>query len=230
MNDLDRLKATYKARELTDINKQRYSLFNPSHLFAIQQRQRDLIALLKQSGCEDLANKKILELGCGTGSVLLEMLTLGVKPASLFGVDLLFDRLQNAVKQLPTAGFGCADGQDLPYQSETFDVVMQFTAFSSVLDGVIRQKMADEMCRVLKPKGIIIWYDFWWNPINAETHGIQRAEIKALFHGYSFTIRKVTLAPPIARMIVPISWPLGYTLESLKIFNSHYLILMRKPF
>ena len=228
MNDLDRLRATYRTRALEDKDIQRYSLFNPSHLFAIQQRQRNLIALLKQSGREDISNKKILEIGCGAGSVLLEMLTLEAHPASLFGIDLLYDRLQHAVERVPGIGISCADGQQLPYQSETFDILLQFTAFSSVLDGTIRQKMAEEMSRVLKPGGIILWYDFWWNPSNTQTRGIHLAEVKALFQGYTIISRKITLAPPLARMIVPISWPLGHLLESLKIFNSHYLVVLKK--
>jgi hypothetical protein len=38
---------------------------------------------------------------------------------------------------------------------------------------------------------------------------------------------EITSAPPIARRVVPISWMLALFLESLKIFNSHYLVAIR---
>lgn len=228
MDDLDRLKRVYKTRNQNHDTDWRYSLANPAYLFTLQQRQRALISLLKKTGHLNLTNKSILEIGCGSGGVLVELLALGAKPELIFGIDLLHDRLQQARNRLPTTGISCSDAQNLPFESQAFDIVLQFTAFSSVLDISIKQNMAAEMKRVLKPGGIIIWYDFWWNPINLQTHGIRLAEVKALFKDYTLTSRKVTLAPPLARIIVPISWPLGYLLESLKIFNSHYLVIIKK--
>ena len=88
--------------------------------------------------------------------------------------------------------------------------------------------MAAEMLRVLKPGGAILWYDFWWNPTNPQTVGLKPKEIKALFSNCEYAFQKITLAPPLARRIVPISWQLAVLLESLKLFNSHYLVLIKK--
>lgn len=38
-----------------------------------------------------------------------------------------------------------------------------------------------------------------------------------------------TLALPIARLLIPISWILCELLEKLKIFNTHYLAIIKKP-
>jgi len=228
MDDLDRLKSVYMTRNQNSDTDWRYSLANPAYRFTLQQRQRALISLLKKTGHLDLTNKKLLEIGCGSGGVLVEMLALGAQPELIFGIDLLLDRLQHARNRLPTTGFSCSDAQNLPFESNTFDILLQFTAFSSVLDSVIRKKMATEMQRVLKPGGLIIWYDFWWNPTNAQTHGIRLAEVKHIFKSSTFASRKVTMAPPLSRIIVPISWSLGYLLESLNIFNSHYLVIIKK--
>ena len=38
----------------------------------MQQRRRDVIALLKRHGLTPLADKRVLEIGCGTGGVLIE--------------------------------------------------------------------------------------------------------------------------------------------------------------
>jgi len=55
-----------------------------------------------------------------------------------------------------------------------------------------------------------------------------------LFPGCAFEFHKITLAPPLARRVVPVSWGLAYGLERLKIFNSvpfgdtHYLVAIRQ--
>jgi len=143
-------------------------------------------------------------------------------------VDLLFNRLPEANHKLPLAGLSCADGQHLPFPAASFDFVLQYTAFSSVLDPAIKNQMATEMLRVLKPQGIIIWYDFWLNPGNPQTRGIRPAEIRQLFPGCTYYFHKITLAPPLARRVVPVSWGFATFLESLKFLNSHYLTIITK--
>ena len=109
------------------------------------------------------------------------------------------------------------------------------TAISSILDPQIRRNICAELLRVLrspdpasgKPGGMILWYDFWLNPINPQTRGIRPAEIKRLFPNCSFEFHKITLAPPLARRVVPVSWILAYGLERLAIFNSHYLVAIK---
>jgi len=104
---------------------------------------------------------------------------------------------------------------------------MQFTAFSSILDDTVKANLAMEKLRVLKPGGMILSYDFWLNPTNPQTRGIRPAEIKQLFSNCYYEFHKITLAPPIARRVVLLSWILAYGLEWLTIFNSHYLVAIR---
>lgn len=100
--------------------------------------------------------------------------------------------------------------------------------FSSILDSDIRARAVSEMLRVLKPDGLIVWYDFWTNPTNKQTRGIRPTEIRKLFPGCTFRFQKITLAPPITRLLVPHFSALAYFLEALTIFNSHYLVIIRK--
>jgi ubiquinone/menaquinone biosynthesis C-methylase UbiE len=159
---------------------------------------------------------------------MLGFLRYGATASNLSGIDILLDRVVLAKQTLPESKISCADGQFLPYESAQFDILLQFTAFSSILDPQIKRNMASEMLRVLKPDGVILWYDFWWNPTNPQTAGIKPKEIKILFSNCVFKLHKITLAPPIARLIVPISWALAVILESLKVFNSHYLAIITK--
>lgn len=222
-SDLDRLRTEYARRRHSAADRTLYSVFNSSYLFALQQRQRATLQMLQQHGITSLGGRRILEVGCGSGGVLLEYLTYGAQVSSLMGIDLLPDRLVDGNQRLPRVSFACADGQKLPLPSAHFDLILQYTAFSSILDPQIKANMAGEMLRVLHPQGCILWYDFWFNPKNPQTQGIRPAEIRTLFPHCRFQFRRVTLAPPIARRLVKHSWMLAILLENLRILNTHYL-------
>jgi SAM-dependent methyltransferase len=59
------------------------------------------------------------------------------------------------------------DAAQLPYADESFDLVMQFMCLSSVLDSLMREQIADEMWRVLRPGGSILFYDLRPRPFAA---------------------------------------------------------------
>jgi ubiquinone/menaquinone biosynthesis C-methylase UbiE len=224
--DLDRLRKEY-ARRREAVSKNLYSQFNVAHLFGLQQRQRATLQLLQKLGNTNLTGKQILEIGCGSGGILLEYLGYGANVNSLVGIDLLPDRLVNGHLKVQTLNLACADGQQLPFRSGQFDIILQYTAFSSVLDSAIKANLACEMLRVLNAGGFILWYDFWLNPQNPHTKGILPNEILKLFAGCKCTFQKITLAPPLTRGLVQYSWIVCLLLEKLKIFNSHYLVAIR---
>jgi hypothetical protein len=82
--------------------------------------------------------------------MLTEYLGFGASPENLHGADLLFDRLLHAHHTLPGSGFANADGQSLPYPSKTFDLVLQSTAISSILDPEIRRNICADMLNLFK--------------------------------------------------------------------------------
>ena len=225
--DVTRLRTEYANRRRRLAGSDLYSPFNRANLFALQQRQRNTLALLRSHGFYPLQGRHIFELGCGSGGVLLESLTSGATPFQLHGTDLLLDRVAEAHTRLPCLPLTCADGQYLPYPSNSFDLVLQYTAFSSILNDGVKSNLAREILRVLRPKGMILWYDFWLNPTNPQTVGVRPKEIRALFPSCTFDFLRITLAPPIARRLVPISWLLSAFLEKLTIFNTHYLVAIR---
>ncbi|WP_336489260.1 class I SAM-dependent methyltransferase [Methylobacterium nigriterrae] len=228
VNDLDRLRTEYADREKRLAGSDLYSLTNPACLFMFQQRQRAVLRLLQAEGFGDLSRRTVLELGCGTGRVLNEYMAFGAAPETLHGVDLLPHRLKEAKRLLPHVDLVCADGQRLPYADASFDIVLQYTAFSSILDDSIKANLASEMLRILCSDGLILWYDFWLNPTNPHTKGIRSSEIRMLFPDSRLRFQRITLAPPITRRIAPWSWLTCHILESLKIFNTHYLVSIRK--
>jgi SAM-dependent methyltransferase len=221
--DHSRLRAEYADRARRFAGSDVYSPFNRANLFAVQGRQRAFLHALRQHEVTDLRQTRILEMGCGDGGVLAEFLTFGASPQNLFGIDLLPDRLSAAKNKLPGSPLVNADGSRLPFPDSSFDLILQFTALSSILDLSLRRDIARDMLRLLRPTGLILSYDFWLNPTNRQTHGLRPVEIRELFPNCQIAFQRITLAPPLARALIPISWGLCYFLESLTIFNTHYL-------
>jgi SAM-dependent methyltransferase len=228
-DDLARLRHEYADRARRFAESDVYTVFNLANLFAVQSRQRAVVDTLRWHGLADLSGLRILEMGCGGGGVLVEYLGLGASPHKLYGIDLLPYRLPQTFFRLPASNLANADGASLPFPSSTFDLVLQYTAISSILDPNLRREICAELLRVARPGGLILSYDFWLNPINKQTLGLRPSEIRQSFPGCEIRFRKITLAPPLARRLVSLSWMLAHLLESLGIFNSHYLAAIRKP-
>src|SRR5262249_7093143 len=156
-----RIKEAYSRRPANDY---RYSMFNPSQLFRIQQVERKLLYSLRQLGFEPLSTKTILEIGCGTGSWLREFVTCGAKPENITGIDLLPERVAQAKQLSPaTMTIQCGNASQLAVPDASFDLVFQSTVFTSVLDRRTKQQIAGEMLRVVRSDGLIVWYDYHVN-------------------------------------------------------------------
>lgn len=227
--DIQRLRQEYAQRTEKLKTNNLYSSDNSAHQWMINDRQKKILDLLNSNLTSNLSDLQILEIGCGSGGVIQEFIQLGATPARLTGVDLLLDRLGKGLEDLPACAWINANGQHLPFQDESFDLLLQFTAFSSILDFNIKKDMAEQMLRVLKPGGCILWYDFIWNPTNPQTRGIGLKEIKNLFPVCEFLPSRITLAPPLTRLLLPRFPHLADRLLSLKLFNSHLLVWIKKP-
>ncbi len=176
-----------------------------------------------------LDSRRVLDIGCGHGQWLSHFETLQARRDNLAAIDLDPRRAAAAQERFPGADIRVGNATHLAWPDESFDIVTQSTVFTSILDGPTRVAVAGEMLRVLKPAGIVIWYDFLFNnPRNANVRGVGTKEIRRLFPDCRIHLRRITLAPPLARRIVPISWPLARLLEQLRLLNTHYLGVIRK--
>lgn len=224
--ETQRILDEYKRRE----NRRRAAFFgyeDLAHLFRVHERYRKTLLLLEAHGYSSLSDLRILDVGSGNGNMLRQFMQWGAKPENLAGIELRQEPVDLALRLNPNIDIRCASATELPWQGGSFDLVSQHTVFSSILDWNMKKKIASEMMRVLKPGGLILWYDFWLNPVNPQTQGIRPAEIKSLFPDCRYEFERITLAPPIARRLVPLSWGGSLFLESLKIFNTHYLVAIR---
>jgi len=209
----------------------RYAWMNPGHLFLLHERERRTLALLARSGFADLDGKRVLAVGCGRGTWLRSLIQWGARPELTFGVDLLPERIAEARRLCPAGvQLRCGNAADLEFPSGIFDLVLQSAVFTSILDPTLKRRIASEMLRVLRPGGMVLWYDYHVdNPANPDVRGVGRREIETLFAGCPLRLERITLLPPMARRLAPRSWLLCQLLERVPWLCTHYLGAIRQP-
>lgn len=209
----------------------RYSPLRPEVWQTLHERQRVLLQLLARAGCTELASLRLLEVGCGSGGNLLELLRLGFAPQHLQGLELLPERYAQARAVLPAAtALWLGDALAAPVAPASQDLVLQSTVFSSLLDDGFQQRLAAAMWHWLKPGGALIWYDFTFdNPRNPDVRGMPLARVRQLFPAGRITPRRVTLAPPLARAVCSVHPGLYGLFNSLPWLRTHLLAWIAKP-
>src|SRR5262249_42218673 len=143
-------------------------------------------------------------------------------------IDLIEDSIAQGRKLAPMTLI-CGSATQLPFADASFDLVTQFTVFTSILDDRIKRAAAGEMARVLAPRGWILWYDFTFNnPANAHVKGVKKREIESLFPGFMMKSKRLTLAPPLGRLVAPLSATLYHLLSQVRPLCTHCMCLLEK--
>lgn len=209
----------------------RYSYFSPDVLLSAHQRQRATLNLLASKGIQTLRDLDLIEVGCGSGGNLLELLLLGATPERLSGNELLDERLRHARSVLPDAvRLWPGNAADLALGESSFDIVYQSTVFSSILDDALQESISAAMWRWLRPGGAVLWYDFTYNnPCNPDVRGVSLRRVQALFPQGRITSRRVTLAPPLARVLVRGHPALYGLFNGVPWLRTHVLCWIEKP-
>ena len=95
----------------------------------------------------DLSGKKVLDIGCGSGRITRKLLDKG---ADLVAADISEEMLKRLKKKFRNLTTIKADIEDLPFEDNSFDVVVATFVIVHLKD---LQKAFDEVYRVLKPGG-----------------------------------------------------------------------------
>jgi ubiquinone/menaquinone biosynthesis C-methylase UbiE len=99
--------------------------------------------------------QRILDIGCGTGTLVLRVET-AQPDAEVVGLDADPEILEQARTKAEAAGararFDQGFSTELPYEDESFDVVLS-TLFFHHLTGADKRRTAGEIARVLRPRG-----------------------------------------------------------------------------
>ncbi len=155
--------------------------------------------LLTLVGFDDYCGRRVLEVGCGAGTDLVRFARGG---ALVTGVDVAPSAIalarQNFAQQGLTADLREADGEHLPFDDATFDLVYAHGVVQYTTDG---RALIAECHRVLKPGGEAVFQVYnrvsWLNalsklmkvPLEHEDAPVLRkysaAEFRALLDGFA---------------------------------------------
>jgi len=226
-DETDRVRQRY-ARRAARGPEWRYDPLNPVNLCMIQERERLLADLLRRNLGRPAGAARLIEIGCGNGFNLLSLLRLGFHPENLTANELLEDRLAAARSRLPaTVRFLPGDATRLDVEPGSQDVVFQSTVFSSLLDDDFQVRLAERMWEWVRPGGAVLWYDLaYGNPRNPDVRGMPAPRVRALFPQGRCTVRRVTLAPPLARRAPAALYGL---LNATPLLRTHLLCWIAKP-
>lgn len=209
----------------------RYSFFRPEVLLSTQEKQRAILNILAQKfKGKDLSTLKVTEVGCGAGGNLLDFLRFGFSPPNLCGIELLPERASAARTLLPSSlPIIEKDATCVPIVEESQDIVFLSVVFSSLLDDGFQHHLADTMWAWVKVGGGILWYDFIYNnPSNGDVRGVSLKRVKELFPNSLITFKRITLAPPISRLICRLHPNAYHLFNALPFLRTHVLCWIGK--
>ena len=212
---------------------------DPAYVQYIQSLDRAVLRALRRAGA-GLDGTRVLEVGAGSGAILHRLTDMGA--AEGVGVELMEGRVDTARARYPRLDVRQGDAAALPFGDGEFDLVTQFTCLSSVLDAGVRERIATEMWRVLRPGGVALSYDMRPAPRLVRLARVARrpgAEGTPLLPLSEEELRRCFPVPPVVMDAVtlnPALWPLarrsqalGAALTVLPPLRSHLLAVFRKP-
>ena len=191
---------------------------HPGNRALVVQRTRVLGRLLGQSGRLPLGDRRVLDLGCGDGTVLAGLVHWGGAPGSS-GRGRSAARCGAAARVRVRRDYAStsATPRRCPIATAASTSRLAFTVFTSILDDRVARQVAAEVGRVLRPGGALVWYDFRVdNPRNPHVRGMPRRRLAGLFPGWHARLQLVTLLPPLARrlgILTPVLYPVLATLR-----------------
>lgn len=133
------------------------------------------------TGNGDLADKRLLDVGCGSGEMLHFFVEAGFPAVHATGLDLSETRINKARQLFPDLTFVCADGVQFDLEQQ-FDLITAFDVLSHLpTKEEILQALAT-ISRHLGDNGLFLWYDIYSedhfnSPENADSWGFSKQQM-----------------------------------------------------
>ncbi len=207
----------------------RYAWHRPEILQQEASRSRALASLLSSTVGADLSRLRVLDVGCGTGGFLRQLIDWGAHPCHLTGTELQADRLEQS-RARTAQGVTWRLGPPDSVPQASYDLVSAQAVFSSILDAALRRELAAQMWRALRPGGWCLIFDFRYdNPRNRHVRKVTRGELERLWPGGQRRYRSLLLAPPISRLLAGTPYLACELLAAVApVLRSHFLYMVRK--
>jgi ubiquinone/menaquinone biosynthesis C-methylase UbiE len=199
MTDNESMVREWYGKHRSHLPPDRHDLLrNPEVLFQHFAIQRAIIEALRDTHLMP-ATARVLDVGCGDGSSLVNLLPLRFSASNLHGVDVLRERIEAAKMRLNGFAFEQADATALRFADQSFDLVMAHSLFS-LLDPETSEKIAVEMARVTARGGYILDFDWRYARPGSGFRPIRAKELAAMFPRTTLVSRRRgAIVPPIGR-------------------------------
>lgn len=178
---------------------------NPGVLFQILALEASVVRALRNIR-HDPAAATVLDVGCGGGGDVYQLLRVGYAPASITGIDIQQERIAAARLLYPQMQLIYGDATRMEFKDESFDLIFESTMFATLPNDRERTVIASEMVRVCKPGGYLVLVD-WRTPKPGDSNykALTRKELRRLFAVGTATrllgVHKGALVPPIGRFL-----------------------------
>jgi ubiquinone/menaquinone biosynthesis C-methylase UbiE len=221
----DSITATYASYDLDPARQRAWRPTEPLEVFYRLGRINTLARLLRVVG-SSLEDAVVLDVGCGYGRSLIDLMVLGADPGRLHGIDVLPDRVERLRRWLPPANVRSGDARELPWPDGHFDFVTQFTALSSIPELRDRRAVVSEIRRVLRPDGLF----FSWDLIarfGSSPAGLSRKQLVELCQPNMILAATTGLDPRIASRVIRKMPMVARNLEQVGVAPSHLAAVIR---
>jgi len=108
-------------------------------------------------------NSKVLDVGCGTGTLLFILAQRYDTSIKFYGIDPSEDMIiiaeKKSIEKYAHVTFSVGEGERLPYDNQSFDYIVSSLTIHH-LSHSKRREVVEEMHRVLKPGGQLFVTDF----------------------------------------------------------------------
>jgi cyclopropane fatty-acyl-phospholipid synthase-like methyltransferase len=160
---------------------------------AIRRVVYRMFAAIRREG-RDVTAMRILDVGCGRGSLTRLFLEIALHPQNVHGIDLSSARIEGSRLMNPSVSYECADILQTPTVPVRYDLVTAFDVFMHFATGEQIQAALANVRSILAADGYFAWYDvvcrdhFRARP-GAEASGFSRRQMEEFCRGAGF--RKV---------------------------------------
>lgn len=228
-NEQERIRRVYQSWLAGDRHAA-YAWHLPEIMDQVSAQWRVTGSMLASTVGPDLRKLSVVDVGCGSGGFLRQLINWGADPRRLTGTEFLPDRLDLA-QQRSAPGIRWHLGGLDSFPGASVDLATANTVFSSVLDNGARAALAAEMWRIVAPGGWCMVFDFRYNnPRNSNVRKVSAAELRRHWPAAHERYRSLLLAPPLARRLARMPRIVSEILTAVAPpLRSHFVYMAQKP-
>ena len=178
---------------------------NHGVLFQTLASEASLVQAIR-AVAHDPRTARILDVGCGGGGGICELVRLRYDSRNMTGIDIRSQRVEEAKQLWPKVRFIEGDASQMEFVDSCFDLIFESTMFATLPDDVLSAGIAAEMVRVCKPGGYILLRD-WRTPKSRDSKykALTKKRLRKLFSVSKDTeiigTFRGALVPPVGRFL-----------------------------